>query len=230
MSPHLARILIVEDDPRIREELVDLFRAAGMDMEIAVNYRQALEEIRREHDLILLDLGLPDGDGLDLCRLLRRNGRSVPIIMLTAREDPDQRVRGLNVGADDYVVKPFHPPELLARVQSVLRRAGTLSGSGRLTHRDLWVEPEGHRAGRGDETLELKPREFALLAFLLRNPGRPWTREQLIDRVWGAEFDGDHRTVDLHVHRLRAKIEEDPGNPQLLETVWGVGYRMKEAR
>lgn len=229
MSTHESRILLVEDDERIRIELLDALRAAGYEPEVAVNLRSARTLAARPRDLILLDLGLPDGDGLDLCRELRQQGRGVPVIVITARDAPDQRVRGLDVGADDYVVKPFHMPELLARIRSVLRRSGRSSGPGVVRLGDLWVDPESRTAGRGDETFSLKRRELDLLLFLLRNPGRPWTREQLLDRVWGVEYGGEARTIDVHVRRLRAKIEEDPSRPQLLVTEWGVGYRMQES-
>ncbi len=228
MSTSESRILLVEDDERIRIELLDALRAAGYEPEVAVNLRGARALAEIPCDLVLLDLGLPGGDGLDLARELRSQGRGVPIIVLTARDAPDQRVRGLDVGADDYVVKPFHMPELLARIRSVLRRSGRSSGPGVVRLGDLWVDPELRTAGRGDEPLELKRRELELLLFLLRNPGRPWTREQLLDRVWGAGYEGDSRTIDVHVRRLRAKIEEDPGRPQRLVTEWGVGYRMQD--
>ena len=152
----------------------------------------------------------------------------MPIIILTARDAPEDRVRGLDVGADDYVIKPFHLPELIARVRSVMRRAGHAFGPGRVQHGILWADPERHVAGLDRTEVVLKPREFDLLLFLLRHPGRTWTREQLLDRVWGAEYEGDIRTVDLHVRRLRAKIEEDASDPRYLETVWGVGYRLRE--
>ncbi len=223
------RLLLVEDDPRIRTELLDVLRGAGFDVAVSVSFSDAAAAVKRSFDLILLDLGLPDGDGLDLCRRLREEGRSVPIIVLTARDAPEERVRGLDVGADDYIVKPFHVPELIARIRSVMRRAGRTLGNGRITLGPLWADPESRQAARHAEPIELKPREFDLLLFLLRNPGRVWTRDQLLDRVWGASFDGDTRTVDLHVRRLRTKIEENPSDPHLLETVWGVGYRMREA-
>jgi two-component system response regulator MtrA len=224
-----ARILLVEDDERIRKELLDGLRGSGFDVDVSVLGRHARLALQRDYDLVLLDLGLPDGDGLDLCRELRARGRSVPVIILTARDAPEHRVRGLDVGADDYVVKPFHMPELIARVRSVLRRAGRTVGPGRAQFQDLWVDPQSRTARRGERVLDLTRREFDLLLFFLRFPGRTWTRDQLLDRVWGPTFGGDSRTVDLHVRRLRAKIEDDPGDPKYLATVWGVGYRMGEA-
>jgi DNA-binding response OmpR family regulator len=221
-----ARVLLIEDDERIRKELLDALRASGFDVDVSVLVRHARLALERDYDLVLLDLGLPDGDGLDLCRELRSRGRSVPVIILTARDAPEQRVRGLDVGADDYVIKPFHIPELIARIRSVLRRAGRAVGPGAAQFQDLSADPESRAARRGDTPLDLTRREFDLLLFFLRFPGRTWTRDQILDRVWGSEYEGDSRTVDLHVRRLRAKIEVDPSDPKYLTTVWGVGYRM----
>jgi DNA-binding response OmpR family regulator len=226
--PKESRILVVEDDLRIRRELLDALRGAGFEVEVAVSFRDGLVAADRDYALVLLDLGLPDGDGLDLVRHLRGNGRGVPILILTARDTPDSRVRGLDAGADDYVVKPFHMPELIARVRSILRRSGRTVGQGLVRHENLWADSESHRAGKGDEAITLKPREFDLFLFMMQHPGRTWTRDQLLDRVWGAGFGGDARTVDLHVRRLRAKIEDDSSDPRFIETVWGVGYRMAE--
>ena len=228
MSDQL-KILVVEDDARIRAELVDALGASGFDVDVSVSTRDAEDALRREYDLLLLDLGLPDGDGLDLCRRLRGQGRSLPILIVTARDAPEERVRGLDVGADDYVVKPFHMPELVARIRTVLRRAGRAAGPGRVVLGELWADPESRTAGRGEGTFELTPREFDLLLFLMRRPGRAWTRDQLLDEVWGADYRGETRTVDSHVRRLRSWIEEDASDPRLLETVWGVGYKMSEA-
>lgn len=229
MTGSQVRVLLVEDDGRIREELVDALRAAGLEVGAAATLAEARRMAAGSYDLVLLDLGLPDGDGLDFCRELRQRGSGLPVLVLTARDAPEARVRGLDVGADDYVVKPFHMPELIARVRSLLRRARRGFGPGRVEHGQLWIDPETRRAGRGDTELPLKPREFDLLLFLMRNPGRAWTRDQLLDRVWGPAFSGETRTVDLHVRRLRAKVEEDPSDPLLIQTVWGVGYRMAEA-
>jgi two-component system response regulator ResD len=232
MTPSEPRVLVVEDDARIRTELLDALRQAGFDVSVAVTLGMARAASERRFDLVLLDLGLPDGDGLDLVRELRGAGRAVPILILTARDAPDQRVAGLEAGADDYVVKPFHLPELVARVRGLMRRSGRAVEGGFARHQDLWIDLETRRAGRGEEPgaeqFTLKPREFDLLAFFVRHPGRAWTRDQLLDRVWGNDFKGDARTVDLHVRRLRAKIERDAADPRYIETVWGVGYRMTE--
>jgi two-component system alkaline phosphatase synthesis response regulator PhoP/two-component system response regulator ResD len=207
-------------------ELLDALRASGFDVDVSVQVSHARRALERDYDLVLLDLGLPDGDGLDLCRQLRARGRSVPVIILTARDAPEERVRGLDVGADDYVVKPFHTPELIARIRSVLRRAGRSSGPGSVQWMDLSADPESRSARRGETKLDLTRREFDLLLFFLRYPGRTWTRDQILDRVWGPEYEGDSRTVDLHIRRLRSKVEDDPSDPKYFATVWGVGYRM----
>jgi len=222
------RIFLVEDDDRIRLEAMDALKAAGFDVQVCATLADAREGVSSGPDLILLDLGLPDGDGLDLCRSLRAAGDDVPIIILTARDEPEQRVRGLDVGADDYVVKPFHMPELIARIRGVLRRSGASQVSDVLRAADLWIDAQARTCGKGDLRLDLKPREFDLLLFLMSHPGRAWTRDQLIEKVWGRSFDGDARTVDLHVARLRSKIERDPADPHFVETVWGVGYRFQE--
>lgn len=204
------RLLLVEDDLRIRRELFDALQTAGYSVEVAASFAAARAALDSPRDLLLLDLGLPDGDGLDLCRALRRTGSEMPILILSARDQPEQRVRGLDVGADDYIVKPFNLPELLARVRSALRRTGAAASPARLGVGDLWLERTSRRVGRGEQRVQLKPREFDLLEFLLQHPGRAWTRDQLLARVWGPGYDGDARTVDSHVRRLRAQIEIDP--------------------
>lgn len=228
MAKTEIEVLLVEDDERIRRELLDALRAYGYGVDVSGSIADATRLLRREYDLLLLDLGLPDGDGLDLCRDLRDAGRGIPILVLTARDQPEQRVRGLDVGADDYVIKPFHMPELMARIRSVLRRAGRSVGPGPIRVADLWADPEARTAGIGESRFDLKPRELDLLIFFLRHPGKAWTRDQLLDRVWGADFDGDARTVDTHVRKLRSVIEDDSSDPKHIETVWGVGYRMCE--
>lgn len=223
----MTKILFIEDDRRIRIEVMEALRAAQFDVEAAVDVSGAQHMLERQFDLVLLDLGLPDGDGLTICEGLRRAGRGTPILILSARDEPENRVRGLEMGADDYLVKPFHMPELLARVRSLLRRSGRQVGDGRFSCGDVWVDTELRRAGRGDTEFILRRREFDLLQFLVQHPGRPWSREQLLDRVWGAEFEGDARTVDIHVRRVRQQIEQEPSQPRLLLTEFGVGYRME---
>lgn len=227
MSPESTRhLLLVEDDHRIAAELVDALAARGFEVAVAPTLAAARFALGPQTDLLLVDLGLPDGDGLDLCREVRTRRPEMPLIIVTARDAPEQRVRGLDLGADDYVVKPFHLPELLARIRNLLHRADRSAGRGLVRVGDLWADPELRTAGKGEKSFELRRREFELLCFLLRHPDRPWSRAQLLDRVWGLRFDGDERTVDIHVRRLRRRIEDDPTAPRILLTEWGVGYRL----
>lgn len=224
-------ILLVEDDAELRAQLLDALRGSGFRVTPCELYREAEAHLRdpsASFDLILLDLWLPDRNGLDLCRELRFEGNMIPVIILTARDDSDEVVRGLDVGADDYVVKPFRPPVLFARIRSVLRRAVSPSGRAKLQIGELVLNAETRRAWFETEELQLKPREFDLLHFFLRHPGRAWTRSQLLERVWGPRFEGDDRTVDMHVARLRAMIEKNPRNPEWIQTVWRVGYRFRD--
>lgn len=217
----------MEDNATIRADVLDALSGAGFDAQVSTSLAMARDAVESDCDLILLDLILPDGEGIELCRELRAAGRSIPIIMVTGLDEPEQRVAGLDAGADDYIVKPFHVPELIARVRSILRRTGKSGmGTSFVKHLDLWIDANQVAAGRGTTTFKLKPREFDLLSFFVRNPGRAWTRQELLDQVWGHTFEGDARTVDLHVRRLRAKVEPDEDSPRYLETVWGVGYRM----
>ncbi|MEZ5977851.1 MAG: response regulator transcription factor [Planctomycetota bacterium] len=228
MSKH-DRILVVEDDDRIRSELRTALASAGYRVGEARDLAEAREKFRLGWGLLLLDLGLPDGDGLELCRELRAAGDDVPIVVATARDANDQRIRGLDAGADDYVVKPFDVAVLLARLRSVLRRARGEVVVRRAEVRDLWVDVESRRAGRGETEFEFTPLEFDLLAFLVRNPGRAWSRDRILAEVWGLQGGaGGTRTVDIHVRRLRSKIEDDPASPTFISTVWGVGYRLDD--
>lgn len=231
MTTAVPRILLVEDDDRIREELARVLGSEGYSVDACSSLTLARHAVERTKPaVVVLDLGLPDGDGLELCRELRARGDSTPIIVLTARDGPEERVIGLDSGADDYVVKPFHPPELAARVRSVLRRSQPEADDDAkvVLSCGLWADPVARSAGKGDRPIDLKRREFELLLFLMRNPGRAWSREQLLERVWEEGFSGDARTVDLHVQRIRAKIEDDKSDPRYIETVWGIGYRWKD--
>ena len=223
-----TRILLAEDDERIREQLEEAFEGTEYQLTAAADLAAARLRADGGHDLILLDLGLPDGDGLDLCTDMRARGDMTPILVLTARDAPRDRVRGLEAGADDYLPKPFHLPELEARISAILRRTMGTPTTGRVTWSDLWVDPNTREAGVGDQLLELKRREFELLLFLVRNPGRAWTRGQLLDRVWGPQRSCDERAVDLNVARLRSQVEKNAARPRCIQTVWGVGYRLAE--
>ncbi|MFL6155393.1 MAG: response regulator [Marmoricola sp.] len=222
----MARVLVVDDDVTVREVVVSYLRAGGYDVVEAPDGQSALREMRElPADLVVLDLMMPGIDGLEVCTRLRAMG-DVPIIMLTALGSEADRVVGLESGADDYVTKPFSPRELVLRVNALLRRVGERSqtNSGRVTDGDLVVDSGRHEASLGEEVLNLTTREFDLLRFLVANPGTAFSRDELLEKVWGWSF-GDHSTVTVHVRRLREKVELDPTRPSRLVTVWGVGYR-----
>jgi DNA-binding response OmpR family regulator len=224
----VSTVLVVDDEPIVREVVVSYLRREGFATLEAGDGDEARRLLEQgEFGLVVLDLMLPGTDGLQLCRWIR--GRSdVPVIMLTARGEETDRIIGLELGADDYVTKPFSPRELAARVRAVLRRAdGTVDARDReLTVGDLTIEAATREASRDGEPLELTAKEFDLLWFLASHPRRVFSREQLMARVWGYAAAVDTGTVTVHVRRLRAKIERDPAHPNHLQTVWGVGYRL----
>ena len=222
----MARVLVVDDDPTVREVVVSYLRAAKHDVTEAADGEAALVAVRDTiPDLIVLDLMLPGIDGLEVCRQLRTSS-NVPIIMLTALGTETDRVVGLELGADDYLTKPFSPRELVLRVESVLRRAGEGDKpvAGPLVDGDLVVDSDRHEVLLAGVPLALTGREFDLLRFLMANPGTAYSRDELLRDVWGWSF-GDQSTVTVHVRRLREKVEQDPTRPVRLVTVWGVGYR-----
>ncbi|MFI6334272.1 response regulator transcription factor [Streptomyces sp. NPDC050535] len=219
-----TRVLVVDDDPTVAEVVSGYLDRAGYAVDRAADGPGALARAAANWpDMVVLDLMLPGMDGLEVCRRLRARG-PVPVIMLTARGDEDDRILGLEVGADDYVTKPFSPRELVLRVESVLRRTRPATDVRPLRAAGLTVDPAARRATKNGEELALTIREFDLLAFFLRHPGRASSREDLMREVWGWDF-GDLSTVTVHVRRLRGKVEDDPGRPRLIQTVWGVGYR-----
>jgi DNA-binding response OmpR family regulator len=220
---------VVDDDHTVREVVVSYLRAHRHDVVEAADGETALRVMRETPaDLVVLDLMLPGIDGLEVCRRLR-TASEVPVIMLTALGSETDRVVGLERGADDYVTKPFSPRELALRVDSVLRRSGERPAAPtRLTDGDLVVDTGSHVATLGDQTLALTVREFDLLRFLMANPGVAYSRDELLQQVWGWSF-GDQSTVTVHVRRLREKVEADPTCPVRLVTVWGVGYRWEAA-
>jgi DNA-binding response OmpR family regulator len=223
-----ARILIVEDDERIRLSLQLVLEDEGHTVELAESAEEALDVVaRRPADVVLVDLMLPGMDGFELCRRLRA-ARDVPILILTARSDSHDVVAGLEAGADDYVVKPAVPKELSARVRALLRRA-TRSDSGPTspTFGEIEVVPEAGTVRVAGEEVSLTKTEFKLLCEFAQNPGRLLTREALLDRVWGYGYFGDGRLVDVHVRRLRTKVEKDPTHPRHLVTVRGLGYKLE---
>jgi DNA-binding response OmpR family regulator len=220
-------VLVVDDEPTIAEVVARYLERAGYETRVAADGAQALAAAgERRVDLVVLDLMLPGIDGLEVMRRLR--GTPVPpaIILLTARGEESDRITGLRLGADDYVVKPFSPAELVARVDAVLRRAPVHDDAPEvLRAQDVEIDVGGRRVTRAGEEIALTAREFELLVFLARHAGRAFTREELMERVWQFSFYTDTSTVTVHVRRLRAKLEEDPETPRLIETVWGVGYR-----
>lgn len=230
------KILIVDDEPTLLQTVRAYLEQEGYQVRTALNGRAALREARAfEPDLVVLDIMLPELDGLDVLRRLRSGDvtptlRDVYVIMLTARADETDRVVGLELGADDYVTKPFSPRELVARVKASLRRVGgTKEGDkSQLVFRHLRLDPGGRLAWKDGEEVELTPIEFDLLHALVRHAGRVLSREQLVEQVWGVGYYGDERVVDVHVGRLRKKIEEDPAEPELITTVWGMGYRFED--
>jgi len=219
------RILVVEDDATVREVVARYLERDGHQVTTLDRGAQAAAVVARlDPDLIILDLMLPDISGVEVCRELRRTS-PVPIIMVTALGEEADRVLGLEVGADDYVTKPFSPRELALRVASVLRRASTSAKPGPLvTDGDLVVDGPARTATWRGRVVPLTARELDLLAFLMTHPGQAFTREQLLDQVWGWSF-GDHSTVTVHIKRLRRKVEVDPVQPTRIVTVWGTGYR-----
>nr|WP_307722962.1 response regulator transcription factor [Gandjariella thermophila] len=224
-----GRVLVVDDDVTVRDVVRRYLERAGHEVRLAGNGEEALhlaETIRP--DLVVLDLMLPGLDGLEVCRRLRESS-AVPVVMLTALGEEEDRILGLRLGADDYVTKPFSPRELALRVGSVLRRAVTVPAPGarparELVDGDLRVDPAARLALLRGVELPLTSREFDLLAFFLAHPGTAFTRTELLERVWGWDF-GDHSTVTVHVRRLREKVEDEPRRPRRISTVWGVGYR-----
>ncbi|GGM82092.1 DNA-binding response regulator [Longimycelium tulufanense] len=231
MNTETGRVLVVDDDETVRDVVRRYLERDGHQVRLVGDGETALRLATEwKPDLVVLDLMLPGVDGLEVCRRLRERD-SIPVVMLTALGEEADRVLGLRVGADDYVVKPFSPRELALRVTSVLRRARTAPApqpAEVLTDGTLRLDTGARRAVLGDAELALTTREFELLEFLLRNPKQAFSRAELLSRVWGWEF-GDQSTVTVHVRRLREKVEADPANPCRISTVWGVGYRYDPA-
>jgi len=225
----VARILIVDDEPHIVELVRYNLEREGFDVLTAGDGREALRQVREgAPDLVILDLMLPEVDGFEVCRQIRRTS-AVPILMLTARGRELDRVAGFELGADDYVTKPFSPRELVARVRAILRRAGRelLEAQAPLQADGLHLDPATREVFLHGRPVELTAKEFDLLALLMRHPNRVFTRDFLLEHIWGHDYFGSTRTVDMHISRLREKIEDDPAAPTFIQTVRGVGYKFK---
>ena len=229
----MKTILVVDDEPKIADLARDYLEHAGFTVRTAADGAAALAAVRRDRpDLVVLDLGLPGVDGLDVTRAIRRDS-NLPVIMLTARDDELDKLVGLELGADDYLTKPFSPRELVARVRAVLRRADAASeprGDELIRAGDLTLDLPRMRADLGDRSIDLTPTEFALLAALARQPGRIFTRSQLLDAVHGVAFESYERAIDTHIKNIRRKLEPDPRRPVHVLTVYGVGYRFADER
>ena len=224
MDTMRQRILVVDDDPSLAEMLTIVLRGEGFDTAVIGDGSQALTAVRElRPDLVLLDLMLPGMNGIDVCRVLRADS-GVRIVMLTAKTDTVDVVLGLESGADDYVMKPFKPKELTARIRARLRRADVGSAE-RLRVADVDIDVPGHQVTRDGEPISLTPLEFDLLVALARKPRQVFTREVLLEKVWGYRHAADTRLVNVHVQRLRSKVEHDPENPEIVVTVRGVGYK-----
>ena len=225
----MTKILVVEDEDSFSDALAFLLQKEGFETVVADTGPKAIAEFEKSGaDLILLDLMLPGLSGTEVCRQIRTRSQ-VPIIMLTAKDTEVDKVVGLELGADDYVTKPYSKAELVARIKAVLRRQGdSESGEGSLISAGpVKIDVERHQVKINEELISLPLKEFELLEFLVRNSGRVLTRTQLIDRVWGSDYFGDTKTLDVHVKRLRAKIEKDPANPTYIQTIRGLGYKFE---
>jgi two-component system, OmpR family, response regulator ResD len=224
----MPEVLVVDDDDTVASVVVTYLERAGHQTQRVGDGQAALDAVaNKPPDLIVLDLMLPEVDGLEVCRRIRKTHADLPIIMLTALGEAEDRIAGLEVGADDYVTKPFSPRELVLRIDLVLRRTAMVRQPAEiLVAGSLHVDTAARRATRDGTDLALTVRELDLLAFLMAHPGTAFNREQLMREVWGWTF-GDQSTVTVHVRRLREKVEDDPTNPKLIQTVWGIGYRLE---
>jgi two-component system, OmpR family, response regulator len=222
-----SRILVVDDEPNIRELLAIALRHVGHDVTTADACAAAATEVRRQQpDLVVLDVMLPDGDGIELCSRLRRDGMRAPVLFLTARDATEDKVRGLTVGGDDYVTKPFSLEELVARVSALLRRSRPDSGNDRVVaYADLTINDDAHEVRRDGTAVALSPTEYNLLHYLASNAGRVLSKAQILDHVWQYDFGGDANVVETYVSYLRRKL--DPLGPPLIQTVRGVGYVLR---
>jgi two-component system alkaline phosphatase synthesis response regulator PhoP len=225
----MSKVLVVDDDPGIVKLVRAYLEQAGFEVAVAYDGKKAMQIARNDRpDLVILDLMLPEMDGWDVCRALRKES-DVPIIMLTARVEESDKLIGLELGADDYVTKPFSPRELVARVRSVLRRAeGIPARAERFSHAEITIDLSRHLVEVRGQSVDLTPTEFDLLATMMEDPGRAFTRSQLLESVQGYAYDGYERTIDVHIKNLRQKIEQEARNPQRIKTVYGIGYTFED--
>ena len=230
-------LLVVEDDENISTAISEYFSRAGYRVQMAEDGLAGVQAALNDHpDAIVLDLMLPKMDGLAVCRELREKAPYIPILMLTAKDDVVDKVLGLEMGADDYITKPFSLRELEARIKSVLRRVNVASRTeatgddAPIVRGNLRIDPAKREVTVGDRQIELTPKEFELLRLFASNPGRVFPRKYLLEKIWDYSYEGYDRTIDSHINRLRAKIEENPDNPQMVLTVWGIGYKFSDER
>lgn len=230
----MKRLLIIEDDPDIGDMLDINLRDEGFQVDLATDGLNGLHKLKMQaYDLLVLDLMLPGLDGLEICRQVRLMPNYLPIIMISAKSQENQRVLGLELGADDYLGKPFSVSELAARIRALFRRINALEQSlqvktGVLSYQDLLIDPLKHEVKLAGQTVALTAKEFELLLFFARHPGKAFTRLALLDQVWGYQHDGYEHTVNSHINRLRGKIERNAAKPQFIQTVWGVGYKFAD--
>ena len=234
-SERKMNLLVIEDDERISEMISEHFSRVGYSVKTAEDGLAGVQTALQDHpDVVVLDLMLPKMDGLAVCREIREKASYIPILMLTAKDDVVDKVLGLEMGADDYITKPFSLRELEARIKSVLRRARTAAstdGSGDeapIVRGKLRIDPSKREVTVGERQVELTPKEFDLLRLFATNPGRVFPRKYLLEKIWDYSYEGYDRTIDSHINRLRAKIEDNPENPQMVLTVWGIGYKFTD--
>ncbi|SEN67138.1 response regulator transcription factor [Lihuaxuella thermophila] len=227
----MKKILIIEDEPSIAELQRDYLEVNGFRVDIECSGKRGLQQaLQTPYDLIILDVMLPEMDGFEICRQVRSQ-KNIPILLVTAKKEEIDKIRGLGLGADDYIVKPFSPSELVARVKAHLTRYERLTGvteqkkNEGLRIRGIFIDVASRRVYVNDREVKITSKEFDLLYFLAKNPNRVFSKEHLFERIWGMDAAGDVATVTVHIRKLREKIEVDPSNPQYIETIWGVGYR-----
>ncbi|KMT21133.1 response regulator transcription factor [Clostridium cylindrosporum] len=225
------KALIVEDELSIRKFIAINLSRNEFEVEEAECGEQALEKVETFKPLVVvLDVMMPGIDGFEVCKRIRDKNKDIIIIMLTAKGQDMDKIMGLDIGADDYMVKPFNPLELMARIRAIVRRSKGILENDNLTikYADLLIDLKSQRFFKNSTQLDLTPTEFSLIKLFLKNPGKAFNRDEILNKIWGEDYFGDTKTVDVHIRRLREKIEDIPSTPKYIETVWGVGYRLKE--